>query len=255
MIPVKPKKALGQHFLTDKNISRKIVNSLSWRNYSCLLEIGPGTGILSEFLLPVPEKQLKFIEIDKSAVEFLKGRFPGIQNKIMNADIMSVDFQDLFDQPFAVIGNFPYNLSSQILFKVLDSRNQIREVVCMIQKEVANRIASPPGSKEYGILSVLLQAYFKIEYLFTVPPQVFFPPPKVHSAVIRLQRNNNISLFCDESLFVRIVKTAFNQRRKTLRNSLKEILSGIETKDNIFQKRPEQLSIEEFIKLTKMLEK
>jgi 16S rRNA (adenine1518-N6/adenine1519-N6)-dimethyltransferase len=255
VIPVKPKKALGQHFLTDKNISRKIVNCLSWRDYSKLLEIGPGTGILSEFLLLFPEKQLKFIEIDKSSVEFLKSRFPEIQNKIMNEDIMRVDFQELFDQPFAIIGNFPYNLSSQIFFKILDSRDRVREVVCMIQREVANRIASPPGSKEYGILSVLLQAYYKIEYLFTVPPQVFFPPPKVHSAVIRMQRNNNLSLHCDELLFVRIVKMAFNQRRKTLRNSLKEILSGSETKDNIFQKRPEQLSVEEFIKLTKMIEK
>jgi 16S rRNA (adenine1518-N6/adenine1519-N6)-dimethyltransferase len=255
VIPVKPKKALGQHFLTDKNISRKIVNSLSWRDYTNLLEIGPGTGILSEFLLVIPEKQLKFIEIDKSAVEFLISRFPEIHNKIMNADIMQVDFQDLFEQPFAIIGNFPYNLSSQIFFKILDSRDRVREVVCMIQKEVANRLASPPGSKEYGILSVLLQAYFKIEYLFTVPPQVFYPPPKVHSAVIRLRRNNNLSLHCDELMFVRIVKTAFNQRRKTLRNSLKDILSGLETKDNIFQKRPEQLSVEEFIQLTKMIDK
>ena len=173
----------------------------------------------------------------------------------MNADIMSVDFQDLFEEPFAVIGNFPYNISSQIFFKILESRDRMKEVVCMLQKEVASRIASPPGSKEYGILSVLLQGYFNIEYLFTVPPQVFYPPPKVHSAVIRLQRNNNLSLHCDELLFVRIVKKAFNQRRKTLRNSLKEIFSGLETTDNIFQKRPEQLSIEEFIKLTKMIEK
>lgn len=254
MIPVKPKKSLGQHFLNDKNIARKIVNSLTWEGYRCIVEIGPGTGVLSELLLQLPAKELKFIEIDRSSVDFLMARYPEIRDKIISADALKTDFAGLFNEPFGVIGNFPYNISSQLFFRILDSRDTITEAVCMIQKEVAMRIASPPGSKEYGILSVLLQAWYNIEYLFTVPPQVFTPPPKVNSAVIRLRRNNTQKLPCDETLFRKVVKTAFNQRRKTLRNSLKNILLYLDTSEPVFQRRPEQLGVEEFINLTLLIE-
>ena len=254
MIPVKPKKSLGQHFLTDKNIARKIVNSLSFSNYNTVLEIGPGMGVLTEFLLALPDTDLKFVEIDNASVNYLEQRFPGIRDKIFATDILDTNLGRLFNKPFAVIGNFPYNISSQLFFRILEHRNLVTEVVCMIQKEVAVRIASPPGPKDYGILSVFLQAYYHIEYLFTVPPQVFNPPPRVQSAVIRLTRNNRTSLECDEVLFARVVKTAFNQRRKTLRNSLKNMLLNVDTTDSIFQKRPEQLGIEDFVRLTRLAE-
>lgn len=254
MIPVKPKKSLGQHFLNDKNIARKIVESLTWNGYRCAVEIGPGMGILSELLLKLPEKEIKFIEIDSASVDFLSGKFAGINGKIISADALKTDFSALFTEPYAIIGNFPYNISSQLFFRILDFRDSIKETVCMIQKEVASRIASPPGSKEYGILSVLLQAWFDIEYLFTVPPQVFIPPPKVNSAVIRLKRNGTIKLPCDEILFKKVVKTAFNQRRKTLRNSLRNILLYLDTSEPVFQRRPEQLGVQEFINLTLLIE-
>ena len=250
-----PKKRLGQHFLTDKNIARKIVNSLSFHNYNSILEVGPGMGVLTEFLLALNDKEVRFVEIDTSSVSYLEKRFPGIFNKMMVADILDIRLNELYDKPFAIIGNFPYNISSQLFFKILEFRSLVVEVVCMIQKEVAVRIASPPGSKNYGILSVLLQAYYEIDYLFTVPPQVFNPPPKVQSAVIRLTRNERFSLECDERLFVTVVKTAFNQRRKVLRNSLRNILLNLETKDKILQKRPEQLSVDEFVLLTRSAEK
>jgi len=255
VIPVKPKKSLGQHFLNDRNIARKIVDSLTWNTYRCLVEIGPGMGILSEILLQQSSKEIKFIEIDRYSVEFLIGKYPEIKDRIIVADALKTDFTALFDEPFAIIGNFPYNISSQLFFRILDSKDRITETVCMLQKEVAVRIASPPGSKEYGILSVLLQAWYKIEYLFTVPPQVFTPPPKVNSAVIRLVRNNTTHLPCDEALFKRVVKTAFNQRRKTLRNSLKNILLYLDTSEPVYQRRPEQLGVDEFINLTLLIEK
>jgi 16S rRNA (adenine1518-N6/adenine1519-N6)-dimethyltransferase len=254
VIIVKPKKSLGQHFLTDKNIARKIVNSLTWQNYDSVLEIGPGMGVLTEYLLSIPDKEVKLVEIDRSSVEFLNNRFPEIGNKIISADFLNIQINEIYQQPFGIIGNFPYNISSQILFKVLAGKELVTEVVCMIQKEVAVRIASPPGSKDYGILSVLLQAYYNIEYLFSVPPQVFNPPPKVQSAVIRLNRNSMLNLECDEKLFVKVVKTAFNQRRKTLRNSLRNILLNLEVPGIILQKRPEQLSVDDFVSLTKLIE-
>jgi len=254
VIPVRPKKSLGQHFLNDKNIARKIVDSLTWNGYRCVAEIGPGMGILSELLLQIPDRNVKFIEIDHASIEYLTGKFPGINEKIIAADALKTDLNVLFDVPYAIIGNFPYNISSQLFFRILDSRERVTETVCMIQKEVARRIASPPGSKEYGILSALLQAWYDIEYLFTVPPQVFTPPPKVNSAVIRLRRNGTVKLKCDETLFRKVIKTAFNQRRKTLRNSLKNILLYLDTSEPVFQRRPEQLGVEEFINLTLLIE-
>jgi 16S rRNA (adenine1518-N6/adenine1519-N6)-dimethyltransferase len=254
VIPVRPKKSLGQHFLTDKNIARKIVNSLTWQDYSSVLEIGPGMGVLTEYLLELADKELRFIEIDSASVEFLNNRFPLIHNKILSANVLEMRLDEIYDMPFAIIGNFPYNISSQLFFKILESRNLVNETVCMIQKEVAVRIASRPGSKDYGILSVLLQAYYHIEYLFSVPPQVFIPPPKVQSAVIRLKRNNTLNLGCNEEIFKKVVKTAFNQRRKTLRNSLKSILFDLDTSEPVFQKRPEQLGVDDFIKLTLLMD-
>lgn len=254
MIPVKPKKSLGQHFLTDKNIARKIVCGLTWQGYDKILEIGPGMGILTEILLSLPDKELRCVEIDRSSVEYLNQRFPHISEKILTADILSIPLADIYHEPFAIIGNFPYNISSQLFFSILNFRHLVIETVCMIQKEVAIRIASPPGSKDYGILSVLLQAYYNIDYLFSVPPQVFTPPPRVNSAVIRLKRNHTMNLGCNEILFTQVVKTAFNQRRKTLRNSLKNLITDIETPDSIWQKRPEQLGVPEFIRLTLLIE-
>lgn len=254
VIPVKPKKSLGQHFLTDKNIARKIVDSLTWNDYHCVLEIGPGMGVLTEYLLQIPEKDIRFVEIDQASVAYLNEKFSDIQSKIIKADVLYKKFGDFFSEPFAVIGNFPYNISSQLFFKILESRDSVKETVCMIQKEVAVRLASPPGSRDYGILSVFLQAWYDIEYLFTVPPQVFIPPPRVQSAVIRLRRNDKNHLGCNEELFRKVVKTAFNQRRKTLRNSLRNILLNLDVSEPIFQKRPEQLGVSEFVRLTLLIE-
>jgi 16S rRNA (adenine1518-N6/adenine1519-N6)-dimethyltransferase len=250
VIPVKPKKSLGQHFLTDKNIAHKIVNALTWKNYSRILEIGPGTGILTALLLTFPDKEMRFVEIDPAFVAFLNDSYPQLRESLITADILSIPFTGIYNEPFAIIGNFPYNLSSQLFFKILEHRNLVIETVCMIQKEVAERIASPPGSRKYGILSVLLQSYFTIEYLFTVPPQVFLPPPNVNSAVIRLTRNSTLTLGCNEKLFIRVVKTAFNQRRKTLRNSLRTIAARIDPDNAIWQKRPGTTGVDEFVRLT-----
>jgi 16S rRNA (adenine1518-N6/adenine1519-N6)-dimethyltransferase len=255
VIPVKPKKSLGQHFLTDTNIARKIVDSLTFRNYNQVLEIGPGMGVLSTFLLDLPGKSIRFVEIDRSSVAYLNEHIPGIRDKIYDGDVMRLDLADIFKGPFAVIGNFPYNISSQLFFKILEIKGQVTEVVCMLQKEVARRLASPPGSREYGILSVLLQGYYEIEYLFTVPPQVFNPPPRVQSAVIRLIRNDRQALPCNEVLFTKVVKTAFNQRRKVLRNSLRTMFQPEAMMDEIFRKRPEQLGVDEFVRLTILAEK
>lgn len=255
MIAVQPKKSLGQHFLTDKNIAQKIVNSLTLSGYRHILEIGPGMGILTGYLLELEGRELNFVEIDRNAVEYLQNKYPALQDRIIFANFLDLRLEDHLSGNVAIIGNFPYNISSQLFFRILEYRNQVVETVCMIQKEVAQRIASPPGSKEYGILSVLLQAWYHIEYLFTVPPQVFIPPPRVQSAVIRLTRNNVQSLGCNEELFRKVVKTAFNQRRKTLRNSLKNILLNLDTTDPVFQQRPEQLDVEAFVALTTLIER
>jgi 16S rRNA (adenine1518-N6/adenine1519-N6)-dimethyltransferase len=248
---VRPKKGLGQHFLTDKNIARNIVGSLSFENYNQVLEIGPGMGVLTGLLLEIGSIQTRFVEIDPSSVEYLNTHFAGIHDKIITADALELDFNTIFPAPYAVIGNFPYNISSQLFFRILAAKQQVAEVVCMLQKEVAARIASPPGSREYGILSVFIQAYYRIEYLFTVPPQVFNPPPKVQSAVIRLKRNDRLHLPCNEALFATVVKTAFNQRRKMLRNSIKNLLPE-DCQHPLLHLRPEQLGVDEFINLTQL---
>jgi 16S rRNA (adenine1518-N6/adenine1519-N6)-dimethyltransferase len=254
VIPVKPKKSLGQHFLTDKNIARKIIDGLTWNGYNNLIEIGPGMGVLTEFLLEQENREIRFLEIDNESIEYLQGRFPDSAKQVIRADALKTDLSVIFNEPFAVIGNFPYNISSQLFFKILENKNLVKETVCMVQKEVAVRLASPPGSRDYGILSVLLQAWYTIEYLFTVPPQVFIPPPKVQSAVIRLTRNQNNKLGCNEELFKKVVKTAFNQRRKTLRNSVKSLLP-VDPGDPILQKRPEQLGVDDFVRLTLLIQK
>jgi len=254
MIPVKPKKHLGQHFLHDPNIARKITASLSGEAGN-VLEIGPGTGILTRLLLENEALNLKAIEIDAESVAFLSASFPGLQHHLIQADFLKTDLKRIFDTPFAIIGNFPYNISSQIFFKVLENRNAIPEVVGMVQKEVAERIAAPPGSKTYGILSVLLQAWYDIEYLFTVNENVFTPPPKVKSAVIRLTRNQQHALACNEKLFVSVVKTAFNQRRKTLRKALSSLIGDKDfTKLPFMAERAERLSVDDFVKLTASLQ-
>lgn len=250
---VSPKKHLGQHFLRDENIAKKIVSSLSKKNYSLIIEVGAGTGVLTKYLLQEKSFDTYVVEIDRESIRFLKKNFPQLEGKIINKDILDFDSSFLPStvnhQPFAVIGNFPYNISSQILFIVLEYRNQIPEVVGMFQKEVAERIASPPGNKTYGILSVLMQAFYEIEYLFTVHENVFYPPPKVKSGVIRLTRNSTEKLNCDEKLFFTVVKTAFNQRRKTLRNALSKF--GIKNLPaEILNKRAEQLSVNDFVNLT-----
>jgi len=251
MQQVKPKKSLGQHFLTDKNIARKIVDALSDNNLGSIVEIGPGTGVLTSFLL---ERKVPFyaIEIDKESIEFLKKEFPQ-KSFIVEGDFLKVDLS-AFPKPINIIGNFPYYISSQILFRVLEYKDDITEVVCMIQKEVAERIAAPPGNKTYGILSVFLQAFFDIEYLFTVHEHCFSPAPKVKSAVIKLKRNNRKELTCNSELFFRVVKQSFNQRRKTLRNSLKALCPDINASAEMLIRRPEQLSVDEFIELTVLVE-
>lgn len=248
---VKPKKHLGQHFLSDQNIARKIVDSLA-ANDTKVLEIGPGMGVLTQFLLNRSQIDLQVVEIDQELVAYLRTNYPQLKD-IRSEDFLKADLSGWFQGKFAIIGNFPYNISSQIFFKVLEYRNQVPEVVGMLQKEVAERIASKHGSKTYGILSVLLQAFYHIEYLFTVSEQVFVPPPKVKSAVVRLVRNNMETLPCDEAFFVKVVKAAFNQRRKMLRNSLKGICENLPAQ--YAEKRPEQLSVPDFIALATEIEK
>jgi 16S rRNA (adenine1518-N6/adenine1519-N6)-dimethyltransferase len=252
---VKAKKYLGQHFLNDENIAKKIADTLMLKGYKNILEIGPGMGVLTKYLLQ-KDVTTYVIEIDAESVEYLKANFLNLGNRIIEKDFLKYDLSDVFkEEPFAIIGNFPYNISTQIVFKVLEMRYQIPEFSGMFQKEVAQRICEKEGSKKYGILSVLTQAFYKAEYLFTVPPQVFNPPPKVESGVLRLTRKENYKLSCDEKLFFKVVKTAFQQRRKTLRNSLKTFnLSDNLREDVIFGKRPEQLSVSEFIKLTILIE-
>lgn len=247
---VRPKKALGQHFLVDLNIARKIVDSLS-DDHDLVIEVGAGMGVLTQYLIENHLEKLQVVEIDKESVEFLKKRFPELEGHLTLGDFLKYDMPDV---NIGVIGNFPYNISSQIFFQILKYRNSVSECVGMIQKEVAERIAAGPGSKTYGILSVLLQAWYDIEYLFTVHENVFNPPPKVKSAVIRLKRNNVKELGCDENLFVAVVKQAFNQRRKTLRNSLRPMIPADIIENEVFDKRPEQLSVSEFVELVRSLE-
>jgi 16S rRNA (adenine1518-N6/adenine1519-N6)-dimethyltransferase len=248
---VRPKKHLGQHFLKDDNIARKIVGSLQLTD-GPILEIGPGMGVLTKFLLQFENRECYFMDTDQESIHYLNDKFPGHPNRFIHDDFLKFNLNSLFTEKFTIIGNFPYNISSQILFKVLEHRQQVIQVVGMIQKEVAERLATGPGSKTYGILSVLLQAYYRIEYLFTVSETVFIPPPKVKSAVIRLTRNEREKLDCDEVLFFKVVKTAFNQRRKTLRNSLKTFYIDYERGglEHLAGKRAEQLSVEDFVLLT-----
>ena len=256
---VRPKKALGQHFLTDQGIARSIVDALEEGGQ--VLEVGPGMGVLTQYLIERQDVTLKAVEVDEESVRYLLSHFPELGKSLYEADFLKLPLEKVFDGPFNVIGNFPYNISSQIFFRILDYRTEIREVVCMIQKEVAERIATGPGSKTYGILSVLLQAWYDIEYLFSVSEGAFLPPPKVKSAVIRLKRNGRTCLedregnkVSDEN-FKRVVKTAFNQRRKTLRNSLKPLLTSPagSLPVEFASQRPEQLSVEDFIELTASL--
>ena len=265
---VRAKKALGQHFLTDQSIARGIVDALTAGGVRDVLEIGPGMGVLSQYLLQREDIDLRLVEIDQESVDYLLTHYPGIEGKLYMADYLKLDIRQLFIGSYRVIGNFPYNISSQIFFKIIDHKDSVPQVVCMIQKEVAERIAEKPGSKTYGILSVLLQAWYDIEYLFTVGEGAFNPPPKVKSAVIRLRRNSRTSLGCDERLFKTVVKTGFNQRRKTLRNSLKTLVEDAAKRcgwseerkaevlaEPVFELRPERLSVEDFVALTLLLSK
>ena len=249
---VKPKKFLGQHILKDLQVAKAIADTVDACPQLPLLEVGPGMGVLTQFLLP-KERELKVVELDYESVAYLHEHFPVLDQQIIEADFLKMDLRQLFGgRPFVLTGNYPYNISSQIFFKMLDNKDLIPCCTGMIQKEVAERMAAGPGSKTYGILSVLIQAWYHVEYLFTVGEQVFNPPPKVKSAVIRMTRNATTQLGCDERLFKQVVKTTFNQRRKTLRNSIKPIL-GKESPllaDPLFNRRPEQLSVAEFIDLT-----
>lgn len=253
---VRPKKFLGQHFLKDKNVAERIVEALLLPDsMQQVVEIGPGTGVLTQFLVAKPVVDLHLVELDRESVTYLHEHYPQLAGKITSGDFLELNLETLYQTPLFIIGNFPYNISSQIFFKILEHRNQVTQVVCMLQKEVADRIAEKTGSKTYGILSVLLQAYYDVTYLFKVPPGVFFPPPKVMSAVIRLTRNNRVRLECDEALFKTVVKQAFQNRRKTLRNALKILnLPASLMAHPLMEKRAEQLDVEQFIFLTRQLE-
>jgi len=255
MIKVRAKKNLGQHFLKDNEVALKIVESLQDNKIGKVLEIGPGMGVLTQFLLQNKTYETSVVEIDRESVEYLNQHFPELKDRIISGDFLRLNLNDYFTEPFAIIGNFPYNISSQIFFKVLEYKDLIPEVVGMLQKEVAERLAAGPGSKTYGILSVFLQAYYTIEYLFTVDENLFNPPPKVKGGVIRITRNQTAHLNCDEKLFRSVVKMAFNQRRKTMRNSLGSMIHNDELKANIiFNKRPEQLSVPEFELVVRLIE-
>ena len=266
MKQVRPKKNLGQHFLTDQTIARRIADTVDACPGLPVLEVGPGMGVMTQFLVRKP-RELKVVEIDDESVTYLRRNFPELEESIIEDDFLKMHLERTFGgRPFVLTGNYPYNISSQIFFRMLDYKELIPCCTGMIQKEVAERMAAGPGSKTYGILSVLVQAWYDVEYLFTVEPGVFNPPPKVRSAVIRLTRNTTTSLDCDEKLFRRLVKTTFNQRRKTLRNNIRPLLSQLTAErgaqpcfeqllaDPVMQKRPEQLGIEDFIALTRKLE-
>lgn len=254
MKKVRAKKHLGQHFLKDLSIAKSIANSLSNEGYKDVVEVGPGMGVLTQYLLP-QTFTTHVIELDNESVTYLQVAYPQLSPRIHSTDFLKLNLNTVTPNPFALIGNFPYNISSQILFKALDYRDQIPEIVGMFQKEVAERVASGPGNKKYGIISVLLQAYYDIEYLFTVDEDVFDPPPKVKSGVIRLRRNQNQHLNCNEKLFKNIVKQAFSQRRKTLRNSLKPYIGKSGFDIEMLNLRAERLSVEDFVYLTNQLEK
>lgn len=289
---VKAKKALGQHFLKDQEIAARIVDALELpqtsneqidgseavtdsnsletdsdksSNKINVIEVGPGTGVLTQYLIKKPQIKLTLVEIDSESVDYLNIHYPQLGHSLIEGDFLQMDLDSLYKGEFMVIGNFPYNISSQIFFKVLEYRDKVPQVVGMLQKEVAERLASPPGKKHYGILSVLLQAWYDIEYLFTVDANSFIPPPKVQSAVIRVKRNSRTELGCDQELFKKIIKTTFNQRRKTIRNSIKPFISTLYSSDipagslvipesPLLAQRPEQLSVEEFVQLTLLVE-
>jgi 16S rRNA (adenine1518-N6/adenine1519-N6)-dimethyltransferase len=250
---VYPKKSLGQHFLKDKTTARRIADSLTGKGYNTVLEIGPGMGMLTGYLLDRGFNDFRVIEIDNESVYYIKKHFPELNN-VIAGDFLSLDIDRFFTDKMAVIGNFPYNISTQIFFKVLKHREKVVEIAGMLQREVAERICAGPGSKTYGILSVLLQAFYDTEYLFTVPENVFSPPPKVKSGVIRLIRNNIKNLGCDEVLFFRVVKSCFNQRRKTLRNSVRAAFDLMRDDYQEFGLRPEQLSVDQFVQLTRWID-
>ena len=258
---VRAKKALGQHFLTDLSAARGIVDALTKDSVPDVIEVGPGMGVLTQYLLERTDINPVMVELDGESVAYLLTHFPKIEGRLIEADFLKLDIHEFFKGPYRVIGNFPYNISSQIFFKILDDKDNIPEVVCMIQKEVADRIAEKPGSKTYGILSVLLQAWYDVDSILQVGPGAFSPPPKVKSSVIRLRRNTRTDLGCDEKLFKTIVKTAFNQRRKTLRNALKPLVgnvisaerAGTVFSDPVFDLRAERLGVEDFVKLTLMV--
>ena len=254
---VKPKKFLGQHFLKDLKVAQDIADTVDSQPELPVLEVGPGMGVLTQFLVK-KERTVKVVEVDYESVAYLREAFPSLEDHIIEDDFLKMNLNRTFDgNPFVMTGNYPYNISSQIFFKMLDNKELIPCCTGMIQKEVAERIAAGPGSKTYGILSVLIQAWYEVEYLFTVSEHVFNPPPKVKSAVIRMTRNQTRDLGCNEKLFKQVVKTTFNQRRKTLRNSIKPILGKESSilQDEIFNKRPEQLSVQQFVELTNMVEK
>lgn len=258
MKAVRPKKNLGQHFLTDLNVAKGIADTVDACPEIPILEVGPGMGVLTQYLT-AKNRIVKVVEIDRESVAYLNEAYPMLRDNIIGEDFLHMDLNKVFDgKQFVLTGNYPYDISSQIFFKMLDNRDLIPCCTGMIQREVAQRMASKPGNKQYGILSVLTQAWYDVEYLFTVDENVFNPPPKVKSAVIRMTRNNVSKLGCDETLFKRVVKTVFNQRRKMLRVSLRQILNGLETSDEFFThelmtKRPEQLSIEQFVELTNLV--
>ncbi len=254
---VRAKKKLGQHFLNDENIAKKIVDSLiEIDSKNAVIEIGPGTGVLTKYLIPDVKSDFYALDVDADSIAYLKHNYPKDASKFLLQDFLDMDLKTLVPGKFNIVGNFPYNISSQIMFKVLEHRNDVDVVVGMFQKEVAERLAEKPGTKTYGILSVLLQAFYDIEYLFTVNENVFTPPPRVKSAVIRLQRNKRTSLGCNEELFVKVIKTTFNQRRKTIRNSIRPIMNIDDSMlPPVFKNRPERLGVEEFVELTNFVEK
>lgn len=252
---MKAKKSYGQHFLKEDSIAKRIADSLIHTDkYNEVLEIGPGKGMLTQFLIDKPYS-IKAVEADRDMVEYLYHEYPQLRESIISEDVLKLDLALHFDQQFGVIGNFPYNISSQILFKIIDHKAQIPEMVGMFQKEVARRVVSPPGSKEYGVISVLIQAWYETEYLFGVSPDSFIPPPKVQSAIIRLVRRENQELGCNVSLFRSVVKISFGQRRKMLRKSLRSFTKDPRLQeDPFFQRRPETLSVQDFVNVTKWLE-
>jgi len=252
---MRAKKSLGQHFLKDHLLAGKIVSALDGFDIKVVIEVGPGKGILTEFLIKNPDYETFLVEIDNELIFLLRKKFPSLSEHIFDYDFLKFDIDKFFNTPLGIIGNFPYNISSQILFRVLEYKSVIKVVVGMFQKEVAERIVSPPGSKKYGILSVLIQAYFNVEYLFTVDEDMFIPAPKVKSSVIRLVRNKIKQLDCNERLFKMVVKSSFNQRRKIIKNSLKAIVKDLPNDFPLLNKRPEQLSVESFVDLTNLVEK